>query len=179
LADSAPVQLDVKVVIAQAITALNTLVGKVQGTAKEIDTAFSSMNAAVTGFKSVLAGGGILAGLKSIDDMVSRVHTSVNEAANSMKNMGGSLNVDEIKDFINNLGQGSAAGVASITDLYNAVQTLGAHVTDTAQLERAMNDAVQLSAARHIDFATAVSMVGRVLSGHLTMLVRAGIITAD
>jgi hypothetical protein len=175
----APIQIDVQVLTQKATTALTGFVGAVQGGAKKIEGAFASASTSFGLFSNLFVGGSIIKAIGTLDEMVSRVNTSITEAANSMRNLGGALNVAEIKDFVNNLGQGAAAGVASLTELYDGVQQLGLHVRDTAELERAMTDAVQLAAAKHISFSDAISLVGRVLSGHITMLTRAGVVTAD
>lgn len=165
---------------------LEALIGEFQAafksagtTVKEFTGVVDTLNASFLAIGAIFAGGSILSGIKALDTEVSKIKTSFAEAANSMKNMGGKLDTGRLKDFISSLSQGAAAGVASFDELSGSVQILGQHVENTAQLQRAMSDAVELAARTGSSYNEAVKQVSKGLSGYVTILTRAGIITAD
>lgn len=172
-----------KATLAQADAGITAFANQ---TVAKLDAVGAKTEALATGFNhlryaigAALAAVGVVFGLKALDDAASRVRTSLDEAANSVKNLGGSLDKAQVQAFVMDLATGAAAGVASTTDLFNSVQTLGLHVKNTTQLERAMQDAVQLAAATHESYGEAVNQVARGLAGYITILVRAGLITKD
>lgn len=172
--------------MAQAAATLDKFTVQANAESAKVEAAGARMGGA---FKGIMAGlapliglavaGGAVAFLANCYNEAVRAKDAMNEAANSIRNMGGALNVGEMQAYLTTLSTGMAAGVASTNELYDGMQVLAEKVRSTGQLERVMADATELAARNHISFEAAANLVSKALQGNIGALTRAGVVTKD
>ena len=179
--------------IAPATEALRVLSGQVQVTAQNVvvnmNRAAASTNALGKGFGglgNLLLGGAIIYGLQRIGTAfldfakdASNADNQLRIMANTARNLGHTINLDEFKRQLIGFANSSRGGGYAIDEMRVAAEKFaGAGLTQQGIMD-ALALTANVAASRNLDYATAAQMMAKAVAGNVQGLQRLGIVLKD
>lgn len=121
----------------------------------------------------------IIGGLKEMAIAAAEATDAFAVMGRVAENLGHAFNSAHAEAFVDTLATTARGAGAPIAELQVGLQQLISVTNTQSQAQRALEIAVGLSAARHINLGEAVQVVERVLTGHVALLSRYGIASKD
>lgn len=121
----------------------------------------------------------VIKALKGVALGAADAESAIAVATTTAKNFGNALNAQAMEKWLEGFAKSAQSGGLALTDLRNSVQQFASIGQNQAQIERAIADAANLAAARHMSLAEATRVVSFALTGHVEMLTRYGIISRE